>query len=245
MASLEETTPAYDYDAVIVLGGGLTASGKPHGFVEARLREGARFAGRSRYAILLSRGTTHKAPPLNPQNSFPIDESAASAAYFATLVPGDYDIHSRVLLDSWSFDTIGNCYFTLRMHCEPLALRRLVVVTSSFHMPRTEAIFHHIFDTLSPDLGAQLTFVAAPDDDLPPDVLALRREKEAKGLSQWRRTMAQCNTRERLARFLFVQHSAYNCKGSVARATESNAGDSNTSESNEERESLAKVVASY
>ena len=232
----------FDFDAVVVLGGGLTARGAPHAFVEARLREGAALAPRARYAILLSRGTTHKPPPLNARNGFPVDESAASAKYFSALVPAEYDMHTRVLLDAWSLDTIGNCFFTMRMHCEPLGLRRLAVVTSAFHMPRTEAIFRHIFGTLSPDLDARLTFISAPDEGLAPEILQLRREKEARGLEQWRANMARCDTRAKLAKFLFVEHGAYNCSGSVSRiVTEETEGEGDLSGSRAD----AKVAATY
>ena len=216
MCSSQATQAAFDFDAVIVLGGGLTAGGTPHPFVEARLREGAALAQRARYAILLSRGTTHKPPPQNP-NGFPVDESAASARYFRSLLPEDYNMHARVLLDGWSLDTIGNCYFTLRMHCEPLGLRRLAIVTSAFHMPRTESIFRHIFGALSPEKNYRLTFISAKDEGLAPEILKLRQEKERRGLEQWQATMARCNTCKKLTEFLFLEHGAYNCRGSVGR----------------------------
>jgi uncharacterized SAM-binding protein YcdF (DUF218 family) len=44
-----------------------------------------------------------------------------------------------------SFDTVGNAYFSLMIHVVPAGWRRLAVVTSDFHMPRSRALFADIY----------------------------------------------------------------------------------------------------
>lgn len=44
-----------------------------------------------------------------------------------------------------SFDTVGNAYMSLCIHAIPAGWRRLAVVTSDFHMPRSRALFADIF----------------------------------------------------------------------------------------------------
>ena len=108
------------YDAVIIPGGGLS-EGKPLAWVAARLDAALLHAEETQYFLVLSRGTTHKPPPLDA-NGFPVDESAASARYLIErgIAP------SRVLLESWSLDTIGNAAFSRLMHAEVSADRAAV-----------------------------------------------------------------------------------------------------------------------
>ena len=101
------------HDAVIIPGGGLT-DGRPHPWVLARLDAALLHSADTDFFLVLSRGTTHKAPPLDA-GGFPIDESAASAQY---LIERGVD-SSRVLLESWSLDTIGNAAFARLMHSDP------------------------------------------------------------------------------------------------------------------------------
>jgi hypothetical protein len=44
-----------------------------------------------------------------------------------------------------SFDTVGNAYMSLCIHANPAAWRRIAVVTSDFHMPRSRALFADLF----------------------------------------------------------------------------------------------------
>ena len=124
------------YDVVIVPGGGLDASHQPAAWVVERLDAALAHDAETRQYLVLSRGTTHKPPPLGT-DGFPIDEAAASAKYLVAhgVAP------SRILLESWSLDTIGNAAFARLMHADLRGWRRMLVVTSAFHRPRTEAIF--------------------------------------------------------------------------------------------------------
>src|SRR5436309_11511249 len=45
----------------------------------------------------------------------------------------------RILMEAVSLDTIGNAYFSRLLHVIPREFRRVLVVTSDFHMPRTQA----------------------------------------------------------------------------------------------------------
>jgi hypothetical protein len=58
----------------------------------------------------------------------------------------------------------------------------LLVITSVFHLPRTQAIFGWIFTLDSPAPAYDLHFIAVPDVGLPPGALAARQEKERRSL---------------------------------------------------------------
>ncbi|CAF3870183.1 unnamed protein product [Rotaria magnacalcarata] len=70
------------------------------------------------------RGTTHHPPVLN-KNSFPIDEATVSAAYLIERnIPSN-----KILIENWSFDTIGNAHFARQSidRCEKYSIEYFTV----------------------------------------------------------------------------------------------------------------------
>lgn len=205
------------YDAIIVPGGGLEpGTSFPNPWVRARLDAALKLSSSTRFFVVLSRGTTHRPPPLDG-NGFPITEAAASAKY---LLENGISQPERILLESWSFDTIGNAFFARAMICEPLRLKQLCVITSQFHMPRTQAIFEWIFklDGWSPSIDYQnVQNVGLSDAQT-----AARLQKERNSLDRLVTvTVPQYDSMKKLALFVFQNHAAYNTN-SVGRF-ESNA----------------------
>ena len=199
-------SPATKWDAVIVPGGGLEEDGQPYAFVRARLDAALRHDAETEAYLVLSRGTTHKPPPRN-ERGFPVDESVASAQYLV-----EHGVEpSRILQDTWSVDTVGNVAFTRLMLIEPRGWRRLLVITSEFHMPRTRALFDWIFG-LSPQRGAsvELTFETVPERGMDEAAREARAQKEAKALAGLRAgVMASVRDLAGLHRFVFQEHKAY------------------------------------
>lgn len=199
----------YIYDAVIVLSGGLTDRGTPNACVTARLDTAAPFIAEAKFVILNSRGTPHKPPPLS-SSGFPIDESVASAEYLVSVHNIETD---KILLDSWSMDTIGNAFFALNNHVIPRGLTNIVVVTSEFHMMRSRLIFDHIF-SLNPASSAPITYVSSPDCGIDADALLARREKEESSAHHYKEQNMKIITDLRsLNNFIFSIHGAYSFTG--------------------------------
>jgi hypothetical protein len=46
---------------------------------------------------------------------------------------------------------VGNAFFSLTIHALPAAWRKVLVVTSHFHMPRTKALFEDMYQLASQD----------------------------------------------------------------------------------------------
>ena len=210
--AIDEHVEHIHFDAVIIPGGGLT-DGKPAAWVAARLDVALKYDSQTDYYLVLSRGTTHKPPPLD-STGFPIDESFASAAYLL-----DKGVEQRrVLLESWSLDTIGNAAFARLMHADLRGWRRILVVTSASHMPRTRAIFEWVFSLPPGGAGARggrprpmLEFVEVSDADmLDAEQLESRRQKEAASVKTLReKTMVEIGDLAALHAFLFERHGAY------------------------------------
>lgn len=54
-----------------------------------------------------------------------------------------------------SYDTVGNAYYSLTIHALPAGWSSLAVITSEFHMLRTQALFSHIYGSATPQIRAK------------------------------------------------------------------------------------------
>ncbi len=142
------------YDAILIPGGGVKNNGELPPWVKARLDHAIKIRD-TEYIITLSAGTVYKCPPRD-ENGFPIFESVAAAQYLINHVVNP----DAILTETSSYDTVGNAYFSRVIHVEPGGFKRLRVITSNFHMPRTKAIFQWMYSLNSQAGEYQLTFDA-------------------------------------------------------------------------------------
>ncbi|MBN1582196.1 MAG: YdcF family protein [Anaerolineae bacterium] len=201
------------YDAILIPGGGVREHGRLPVWVQRRL-DRALEVEQGEMIITLSAGTVHRPPPLDG-DGFPVFESVAAADY---LVGAGMD-PKRILVETCSYDTIGNAYFARVIHIEPRGFKRLLVITSAFHMLRTERIFCWVFGLDAPAGHYELGFDAVSDDGIDQDMLAARREKEQARLVQLEETRARIVTLRDLHRWLFQEHSAYATGARPSRAS--------------------------
>lgn len=201
------------YDAVLIPGGGVRANGELPLWTQRRLNYVIENSPGA-YIVVLSAGTTHKPPPLDGEG-YPIFESVAAAQYLM-----QQGIESkRILVETCSYDTIGNAYFSRVIHIEPLNLKRLLVVTSEFHMPRTQAIFEWIYELEELPQNYSLVFQSVSDKGIDIELLAARRAREAKSLENVRSLTQQIRTIQEFHTWLFQHHGAYAMAKQVRRAS--------------------------
>lgn len=130
-------------DAIVVLGGGLTPTGAIPGWGKRRLQTALQLykhSGEVCPILCLGGGTPHKPAVLSDTGHVVHEGSAYAAHLHKDGVP-----NKHLLKEVSSYDTVGNAYFSLVIHAIPAKWRRLAVVTSDFHMPRSQAIFEHCF----------------------------------------------------------------------------------------------------
>lgn len=190
-------------EMIVVPGGGLRADGGLPPWTCRRLDRALAY-GKEGCFLVTSGGTTYKPPPLDAAG-FPIFEAAAAAEYLiAAGVEPD-----RIFIETSSYDTIGNAFFSRLLHVEPGGFRNLRIITSAFHMPRTRRIFEWIYAL---DGGAQryrLAFEETPDDGMDPATLRARRDKERASLVNLEPQIRSLTSMQALHRWLFTQHQAY------------------------------------
>ena len=192
------------FDSVLIPGGGLLNDGSLPPWTVARLEYALSQKDKCRRFILLSGGTVHKPPPLS-EGGFPYFESHEMAKF---LVNAGLD-SAQVLTEISSYDTIGNAYFSRLLFTEPLSLKKLLVVTSEFHMPRTQAIFEWIYHLPPSPLEYQLAFESTPDIGLPPQTLAARVQRENNSLANLKNTIRDITSLDEFLIWLYAEHAAY------------------------------------
>jgi len=209
-----------DFDAIIVLGGGRPSTpAEPPLFVQNRCDLAAKYykeqllRGSASIILTLSAGTAHLRNLERPDGS-PVLESQASAEYLHEKheIPLD-----AMRMELTSYDTIGNAYFARTQFADVLKWRRMLVITTDWHMPRSKAIFEWVFESNSrPDIS--LTFEATPSVGLTEEDIAARKAREKKSLGSVEKLREKYPTLSDVSSFLFTQHDLYAVKGLMKKA---------------------------
>jgi hypothetical protein len=84
----------------------------------------------------------------------------------------------------------------LLAHTDPARFRKLLIITSAFHMPRTEAIFRWIFGLAQAEYKLD-------------EALAAREAREQASLAAFRKTEAKLRTLSAVHNWLFTAHEGY------------------------------------
>jgi len=194
----------HSFDCILIPGGGLKPDGSLPAWTTARLNFVLDLAAETTWIGLLSGGTVHKPPPLDP-DGYPLLESRQAAAYLISqgIEP------SKLLTEIASYDTIGNAYFSRMLFAEPFSLTHLLVVTSAFHLERTTAIFQWIYSLTPVEREYVLSFADVPDQGLSPETLQARREREKLSLNKLLPKIKSIRSLDGFNRWLYNEHAAY------------------------------------
>jgi len=199
-------------DAILVLGGGRPIHRSlPPPWVTSRcdLAAEAHNLLDKTPILTLSAGTAHADQLLN-EKGLPVWESEASALY---MISKQKIAVGKIFMETSSYDTIGNAYFARTTFCEVFGWKRLLIITSEFHMPRTKAIFDWIFNTPNSEGGEnpgyQLHYLQSPNSGLSEEILAARVEREEIGRKRVMIQKSKYNTLPKVLHFLTTEHGMY------------------------------------
>lgn len=190
-------------DAVLIPGGGVRAGGVLPPWVTARLDRAIETAGEA-FLMPLSAGSPHRAPPLD-EHGFPWSEARAAARYLVAHGAAP----ERILMEEASYDTIGNAYFSRTIHVIPRSFERVRVITSAFHLARTEAVFEWVYGLAGPGSACGVVCEAVADAGLDAAALSVRGAKEQASLRELEGLRGIIRSLEQLHDWLFTEHRAY------------------------------------
>ena len=200
------------YDAIISVCGGLERDGTPHPWVIRRLDKAMEFYTGKELFLISGRGTPYRPPPKD-RYGFPIDECDASAKYLA----GRGIRPERILLERFAMDTIGNGYFKRVLFAEPMKLRRILVVTSEFHMPRVKKIFNWVYALKPQKIKFKVDFLKVSDKGLNPGLMRTKNALEKKNLKRLLPIIKRIRTMKKLREFIFFEHACYTYRGKIEK----------------------------
>ena len=217
-------------DAIFVLGGGQPESiDRPPIYVSRRCDDGAQVVQRHSELtgnthetlpiLCLSAGTAHL-PQLVSPDGLPIWESTSCATYLKQ----EHGLDKNVYVETTSYDTIGNAYFARTTHSDVTGWRDILVITNTFHIERSKAIFDWIF--VEVDKGKKkrkdrykMHYLASPNVGLSEEAVAARVEKERKSEKTVREKLApKYKTLKGVWEFLNESHSFYTASKLADRA---------------------------
>ena len=188
-------------------------------FVAARCKAAAalwKAAAKKPKILTLSAGTAHVPQLLDARGSV-VFEATASAA---VIINEGVDA-ADVFLETTSFDTIGNAFYSRNDHCSLAGWRRLLVITSEFHLARTKAIFDWVYGAAGaePSGAYELSYLGTEDTGLTPAEVNARKAREDASTRNVVSSLAPGHRKLSSVReFLTTRHDLYSAKGLVARA---------------------------
>lgn len=204
--------------AIAVLGGGVDSEGNIYQHVELRIAKAVELYERLKNSkgpnsevtlIPLSGGTVHKPPPRD-ELGFPIAEATAGARVMVK----KYKVPPQdIREESWSVDTLGNCYFLRTLMIDPASYDKVIVITNDWHMPRSRAMFEHCFSLPSENsagrVAPELEFISVAAG-LDGEVLSARQAREGSSLLSFsEKVKPQISNMEQFAAYIFTKHEAY------------------------------------
>ena len=203
------------FDCIVIPGGGLLGDGSLPEWTRARLEKALAIHQHAELIITLSGGTVHKPPPIDGEG-YPVFESRKAAEFLI-----ESGIHPRrILTETSSYDTIGNAYFARVLFSDPMTLIRCHIITSDFHLPRTETIFRWVYSLAPARMEYKLSFEGSSDTGLSPSVLKARQTREKKSLENLGQKIQDIRSLAAFQCWLYTEHAAYAVSGLKEHLTE-------------------------
>ena len=188
---------------IIVLAGGMDKNNEPNIFVKKRLDKTIELFNSNTLIIILGGGTYHKPPGLDA-NQYVMHESTSCANYLI-----NKGIDPNKIIREWaSYDTIANGYFTFLNYIIPFKINECSVITSQFHMKRTQTIFNY-FNNLISNNKVNLKYIEK-ENVIDEDILKIRLEREENSNNSFKKNIVSVkDTLEKFSLWFYTEHNAY------------------------------------
>tara|TARA_Y100000768_G_scaffold36911_5_gene24155 strand:- start:33 stop:653 length:621 start_codon:yes stop_codon:yes gene_type:complete len=188
---------------IFVLAGGIDNFNNPNIFVQKRLDKATELLQENDFIIILGGGTYHKPPNLD-SNNYIIHESTSCANYLI-----NKGVNPNQIIREWaSYDTIANGYFSFLNYIIPLKIKECYIITSQFHMKRTQTIFNY-FNNLITNNSTDLKYIET-ENIIENNILKTRLEREENSDNSFKKNIINTiHTLEKFTLWFYTEHNAY------------------------------------
>jgi len=190
---------------IFVLAGGMNNINEPNIFVKKRLDKSIEMYNltSNNIIIVLGGGTYHKSPGLD-SNNYVIHESTSCANYLISK-----GVSPNKIIREWaSYDTIANGYFAFLNYIVPFKMSKCYIITSQFHMNRTQTIFNY-FNKLVMNSSIDLKYIET-ENVIEKDILKVRMDRERESDNNFKENiLTRTNTLEKFSLWFYTEHNAY------------------------------------
>lgn len=142
------------YDAIIVLAGGIRDDGSLPENVKRRVEIATKLLKKKKAPRLLMSGRWSALRAQN--NDLPFSTEASSMAAYAHSLGVPF---SKILKEESSTTTFENAFCCVHSFIRPLSWKKLIIVSSDFHLPRVKSMFFRHLDS-----GYIVKYIASPTD---------------------------------------------------------------------------------
>ena len=191
---------------ICVLAGGLDKNGNVNEFVIPRLDKAIEIFNNNKdncFILCLGGGTYHKPPNLNSLN-YVIHESTSCSHYLR-----DAGIPEDKIMREWSsYDTIANGFFCYTNFILPLKIENLILITSDFHMKRSQCIFDYFIDRCPHQIN--INYISVSNEMISEDILKERQKRELDSYNNFKKEIVDKKLSiKEFTEWLFTKHNAY------------------------------------
>lgn len=187
-------------DAIVVLAGGVNKDGSLPDLPKKRVERGVELF------------KAHKAPKIIMSGKYgfwldyykdvpPRSEAEAMKEYAVSLGV----LEESIILEDTSKDTVGNAYFTKVNILEKNNWKKVIVVTSEFHLERTKFIFDTV---LGPEYEIEYSYSEDGLSQLERESVKQKEEKTIKTIKDTILNVAPGDS-EKIGKLLFSMHPGY------------------------------------
>lgn len=192
------------YDALLILGGGVTKDHTPPEWVQRRINKAIEMKNQTKFFIATSFVTPHKPPYLDKHGLIVSDSYIIGQALIEQGIKPD-----RILYENYSADTLGNIFFTRFLHTDLRNLPKIGIITSTFQMPRAKILAEWIFNVPPNTIHYSIDYFEVSDNGIDPKIIEPRIKKEQKRTERMVELSQKIKTVEQLHHWLYTEHSGY------------------------------------
>jgi len=207
-------------DGIFVLAGGIDTKGMCHPWVIERLNLAFEIYNKTNKNIFCLGGGSYHIPPILNKKKFAIHESTSCSEYLISL-----GVSSNKIFKEWSsYDTIANAFFSFLNFIIPLELKKIVLITSDFHITRTKVIFDWIKTIFK--ININIIFLSVSDESFDKNIInkRIKREKNST-INLIKNVINKINNKEKLFKWFYTEHKAYCSNSELIRKNEISEGE--------------------